>query len=422
MEKRPECVELPAAGGLGAPLEGCTIEQMKAVNLRVVLRVTALVALAAVGACRSETGAVRKESAKYAGNNVSEHVRTPLTGLVNRAAKQGRLPWREAQPGMVASVDSGRDRPFVQAGVFSVPNLSSGGDAKTRLIAFKSSAFPYRGAVPGTHAPFLNIADGERRGHRTASNRIYWEDETYSDPRVLLHIPRGFDIRKPAVMVLYFHGHGATLERDVEVRQQVPAQISDSGMNAVLVAPQLAVNARDSSPGKLWEPGALRRFLDEAAEKLARLQGDPAAAAKFTKMPIVIVAYSGGYVATAWSITNGGLGKRLRGVVLLDALYGEFGKFADWIKEHRSAFFISAYANSTRAKNAEFERALAEQDIPVKTHLEQNIGQGSVTFISTGTDTLHRDFVTHAWTEHPIKDLLQRLNLPARLAKTAAVP
>ena len=43
------------------------------------------------------------------------------------------------------------------------------------------------------------------------------------------------------MIVVFFHGNGATLERDVRDRQLVPQQISDSGVNAVLLAPQLAV-------------------------------------------------------------------------------------------------------------------------------------------------------------------------------------
>ncbi len=110
-----------------------------------------------------------------------------------------------------------------------------------------------------------------RRGHKTPFGRLYWEDETYSDQRVLLHIPKGFDLKKPSVMIVYFHGHGATLRRDVLRRQRVPAQITASGVNAVLVAPQLAVDAADSSAGKFWEPGAFGRFVGEAAQKLAKL-------------------------------------------------------------------------------------------------------------------------------------------------------
>ncbi len=69
-------------------------------------------------------------------------------------------------------------------------------------------------------------------------------------------------------MVVFFHGHGANLARDVRDRQQVPAQITAAGTNAVLVAPQFAVNAADSSAGKFWEPNGFKRFLDEAAVKL----------------------------------------------------------------------------------------------------------------------------------------------------------
>src|SRR6185437_15831438 len=102
----------------------------------------------------------------------------------------------------------------------------------------------------------------------------------------------------PAVMVVFFHGHGADLARDVRDRQQVPAQITESGANAVLVAPQFAFDAADSSAGKLWEPNGFKRFLDEPAVKLARRYGDPRKAFVFANMPIVIVAYSGGYGPT----------------------------------------------------------------------------------------------------------------------------
>ena len=67
-------------------------------------------------------------------------------------------------------------------------------------------------------------------------------------------------------------------------------------------------------------------------------------------MPIVIVAYSGGYVAAASAVERGGLKKRVRGVVLLDSLYGDLDKFAHWIEDDPSAFFVSVYLSSTRTK------------------------------------------------------------------------
>src|SRR5260370_8329549 len=132
-------------------------------------------------------------------------------------------------------------------------------------MGLKSWAFRYLGNNPRTEEPSLNLSRGDRRGHRSYSGRVYWQDETYSDSRVLMHVPEHFDVRKPGVIVVFFHGNGATLERDVRDRQLVPQQISDSGANAVLLAPQLAVDAADSSPGKFWQPAGFKRFIDESA-------------------------------------------------------------------------------------------------------------------------------------------------------------
>jgi len=280
----------------------------------------------------------------------------------------------------------------------------------TALIPFETAPFPYDGTIAATDKPFLNVEDEwGRRGHKTPFGRLYWEDETYSDNRVLLHIPKGFDARKPSVMIVFFHGHGATLKRDVLRRQRVPAQITASGVNAVLVAPQLAVDASDSSAGKFWEPGAFGRFVGEAAQKLAKLHGDPRSVRTFASMPIVLVAYSGGYLPAAWCASRGGLMSRVRGVVLLDALYGELDKFASWIARDRSAFFVSTYLSSTEAKNAQLEHVLAERAVDFDTALEPRLEPGSVAIFPGGEDVKHRDLVTHAWVDNPLADILRRL-------------
>lgn len=278
---------------------------------------------------------------------------------------------------------------------------------RTKLVSLASAPFPYSGIVPRTRRPFLNHRDGERVGRKTRSGRVYWADHTYNDNRALLHIPREYDKTKPGVMVLFFHGHGATLARDVVVRQQLPAQISGSGINAVLVAPQFAVNARDSSAGNFWKPGGTRRFLDEAAQQMAKMIDDPDMAQKFARMPVVIVGYSGGYVPTAATLARGKLGERVKGVVLLDGLYGEFGRFADWIQNTRSGFFLSAYATSTRKGNAALKGILRKRGVNYSNSLSSSLRPGSVTFVKA-VDS-HRDYVTRAWARNPISDLLSRI-------------
>ena len=198
--------------------------------------------------------------------------------------------------------------------------------------------------------PFLNVTKGNRYGHLTKIGRTLWADETFKDRKVLLHLPKGYDYTRPGVMIVFFHGHGATLRRDVRDRQLVPAQISSSGINAVLVAPQFAFDAADSSAGKFWEPGGFTQFIGEAIKKLTELHGNPLSADAFSGMPIVIVSYSGGYLATAWCLEVGGVENRVRGVVMLDSLYGEMDKFLAWIESNKTSFFVSASTKSTEEK------------------------------------------------------------------------
>jgi hypothetical protein len=302
----------------------------------------------------------------------------------------------------------------------TVPYQRLAKEDQTTLVSLKSSAFPYLGNNPHTDEPFLNVTKGERRGHRSYGGRVYWQDETYSDNRVLMHVPEGFDVRKPGVIVVFFHGNGATLERDVRDRQLVPQQISDSGVNAVLLAPQLAVDAADSSAGKFWQPGGLKRFVAESADHLAQLYGDPGAAKAFANMPVVIVGYSGGFVPAAWSLEVGGLGNRVRGVFLLDAVYGELDKFASWIANNRSGFFVSAYTRYTKRHDRELIDMLKEKGIAVSDDMDGPLRPGSVVFVETPEGVTHRDYVTRAWTENPVKEVLVKMAATPALTRVAA--
>jgi hypothetical protein len=291
----------------------------------------------------------------------------------------------------------------------NLSRITPNGGALTSLVDFETAPFPYHGTVPNSGQPFLNSGTEGHWGHVNFRGNVLWESQTFSDDRVLLHVPLGFDPKRPGVMVVFFHGHGANLAQDVRDRQQVPAQITAAGVNAVLVAPQFAVDAADSSAGKFWEPNGFKRFLDEAAIKLAQMYGDPYSAFAFARMPIVIVAYSGGFGPTLSVLDRGGVRSRVRGLVLLDALYGGTGKFADWIAENRSTFFVSSYTPHTAHRNAYLERLLRKRFVPYSSELRNSHLQGMVAFLPAG-DISHRDFVSHAWADNPIKDILLRMD------------
>ncbi len=275
------------------------------------------------------------------------------------------------------------------------PRWSPTTEPKTEITDFATAPFPYHG-----------------------TEHLLRESEIYSDDHVLLHIPTGFDPRKPAVMVVFFHGHGATLARDVRDRQKLPEQISAAGANTVLVAPQFAYDAADSSAGKFWEEDGFKRFLNEAAQKLSVMYGDPHSTFTFANMPIVLVSYSGGYGPALSVLARGGANARIKGIVMLDSLYSGIDQFADWIADHRSTFFISSYTAGTARHNAELERALDERSVPYGSTLRTGHLQGMVSFLPVNSS--HRDYVTRAWADYPIADVLTRMDdLPKIESATA---
>ena len=294
--------------------------------------------------------------------------------------------------------------------------MTRAASGKTRgpaIVDLGVSAFPYDGTVPDTGLPFLQSdADGTLFHDAPRGGKLL-AAQTYADPRSLLFIPRTFDPRAPAALVLFLHGNLATLSRDVVRRQHVPEQVEGSKLNVVLVAPQLAVDALDSSAGHFWQPSFLATYLHAAAAGLATLSEGRIGADELDRLPVIIIAYSGGYLATAFALHHalGESHSRIAGVVLLDALFGEEQKFADWIvATHAQRFFVSAYSRSSADLDAKLESEMTAQGIPVLGALPARIGPGDVVF-QPALGAVHNDFVTQAFSRNPLQAVLSRIDL-----------
>ena len=160
-----------------------------------------------------------------------------------------RTQWAGSAVG-AALLMAGCAGPTVQPSQSSNGSLTSVDGATVSLATFENSAFPYHGMIPnyqetGKTRPFMDVDENGRLGHSSPRGGIHWEDQTYSDRSVLLAAPQSFDPARGGVIIVFFHGNNATLSRDVIARQQIVRQLSDSGLNAVLVAPQLAVDAQE---------------------------------------------------------------------------------------------------------------------------------------------------------------------------------
>ncbi len=166
----------------------------------------------------------------------------------------------------------------------------------------------------------------------------------------------------------------------------------------------------NSSAGRFWTRGTFARFLGEAAGRLGDFYEDAAKArAIFSRLPVVIVAYSGGYDPAAYALTIGGSGKRVIGLILLDAAFGQTDRFVDWVARNwRRAFFVSAFTASSAAGNAAIKAGLTNEDIDFASQVPRVLVPGSVTFIPV-EGANHDDFMTNAWVNRPLAWLLARI-------------
>lgn len=271
---------------------------------------------------------------------------------------------------------------------------------------FKYSPYPLTEKLAST---FFDVNDNGRRGRNSPRGGLLWEDITYSDNRALMAITPNFVGHRHPVLVVYLHGNQSILERDVAERQQIPAQVANANINAFLVAPQFALDALDSNSGNFTEKKYFTKFVKETAAQASEWQDNKRLDYQLKHAPIIIVAYSGGYLAAANILEKGGVSGRVKGVILLDALYGQEAVFAKWLRfNHRKSFFFSAYTQPARASNELVQNMLHDKRIKFEIGMPEQLKKNSITFMQLDETTIHNDLLTQAWNNEPLADLLRK--------------
>ncbi len=270
----------------------------------------------------------------------------------------------------------------------SMHDVTPTGGTGTFVQTLPHAPFPYSGKYEDTKVDFFDFVD-PLSGQRFHTNRLgerYSEREHYSDGRVLFHVPSHFDPRKSFVYVLYFHALGTDIfasNRDYELTRQVDS----SGRNVILVVPQLARNAADSSPGKFFRKNGFRVFMSEVGRVMTSRFGKEFQK-KFDAAPIVLTAFSGGYKSVAYILDRGGANDRVKGVFLMDALYEDVDKFEKWIAGYmKRSFLVSVYTRGKCEENMkDLLSRLPRRGIDVRVGWPQTLSRGSIHHVLCDTD------------------------------------
>ncbi len=89
----------------------------------------------------------------------------------------------------------------------------------------------------------------------------------------------------------------------------------------------------------------------------------------WTQAPIILVAFSGGYKPLACVLDRGGTGPRIRGVLLLDALYEDLYIFGKWLLDRSGgSFFVNIFTEGSTCeeKTGILARFLREHRVPFR--------------------------------------------------------
>jgi hypothetical protein len=252
----------------------------------------------------------------------------------------------------------------------------------------------------------------------------------YRDDTVVVFVPSHYRYRdeEGASLLVHFHGHNTTAERAM-VTHELREQLADSKQNALLVVPQLAVRAPDSSCGKLESPGALLRLLGEVVATTAHegriTLGDTAFPNDAPLGTLCVSAHSGGYHAAACCLRGGGVD--VRETYLFDALYTEVDAFRDWSMAGRGetlhqrhklvSYFTEGGTTETmnRILRGELERGgvLVAQELAEGELSRHDLSHAEAVFVRTG---LWHSSVP--WETNALRDVLYASALPRHLRST----
>jgi hypothetical protein len=311
----------------------------------------------------------------------------------------------------VSAMDSRNDEHGSATPGRETPANPHGRHSGTFVARLEHAPYPYAGQYADNDIDFFDYVSPES-GERFHTNRYgvrYSENSHYRDNRVLFHVPSHFDPQKPFFYVVFFHAIDTDIfksDRDHGLTRQLEA----SGSNAVLIMPQLAKDAADSSPGKFFRRNAFKAFMEEAATVLAARLGANHLR-PLDDAPIVLSAFSGGYKAAAFVLDRGGVEERIAGVLLLDAIYEDVDKFHKWIAENiQRSFFVSIYSPGACAINSrELARLLNREQSLDQPLWPDQISPGAIIFIPTHHEHLQIPLLGPP--REPISTLLRTISM-----------
>jgi len=166
-------------------------------------------------------------------------------------------------------------------------------------------------------------------------------------PNAVVYIPAGYDTSQPN-LVVFLHGWLNCARNVLRPRNgmcvaghtprnayNLAGQLEAAKKNAILVVPELMFEQESSAPGALGDADVFYALIDEVLTQLGDRVGGIGV---WDLSQIVVASHSGGYMAAASIVSQGGLW--VDELWQLDSLYGQTDDFDGWVSsdDDRPAF------------------------------------------------------------------------------------
>ncbi len=167
-----------------------------------------------------------------------------------------------------------------------------------------------------------------------------------SVPGAVVYVPPGLHPGDRLSVVVFVHGwdgcaSAVASDEAIPCRPGGPrrgalglvSNFRASGVRALLVVPQMALERRSSASGRWSEPGEFRLFLQEVLDALVSKIGDQGVD---DLDRVIVAAHSGGYVTALTLLDRGEV--PIDQVVFYDAFYNGMPQVAEWVEDNLPRF------------------------------------------------------------------------------------
>jgi len=217
--------------------------------------------------------------------------------------------------------------------------------------------------------------------------------------RVAIFCPARFAPDQPFLIVLFFHGfeslcaggHRRPFEESLR-RHALARQLAESKCNAIVVAPRIALLARERRRGPPFPTRASAdALLREAGAITRRLLDAPRGfATAFNRAPLLLTGFSGGHHALSSLTRHPGLMARTKAVAFFDALYDDdhYARDPLGVLEQTALICINRrrYDRDNGPKEANYRKRLSAAGVkPVRLGATRSIAPGSAIIERIGT-------------------------------------